>query len=144
MTYWDTSALLKPDVAGPDSAYVATVAAQEDSLATSTIATSEMLCALYRKENTGGLKSGGAHSTLRRFQRDVDDGRIIAIPYGSDIVTEVEKVVQSALNRRRPAWVRTLDAIHIASALVGGAKMFVATDERLRKVAALVKLKLIP
>ena len=144
MTYWDTSALLKLYVAEPDSAHFATVAAQEDSLATSTIATSEMLCALYRKENAGGLKNGGAHSTLRRFQRDVDDGRIIAIPYGSDIVTEIEKVVKSVLNRPRPALVRTLDAIHVASALVGGAKMFVATDERLRKVAALVNLKLIP
>jgi hypothetical protein len=40
--------------------------------------------------------------------------------------------------------VRSLDAIHVASAVTARAIVMVATDTRLRQVAAMAKLKLVP
>jgi predicted nucleic acid-binding protein len=40
--------------------------------------------------------------------------------------------------------VRSLDAIHVASAVAAGAKTMVATDGRLRKVSRRIGLQLLP
>jgi predicted nucleic acid-binding protein len=43
-----------------------------------------------------------------------------------------------------PLFVRTLDAIHLASAMIAGEKEFVATDKRLRDAALFLGLKVFP
>lgn len=144
MIYWDTSALLKLYVEGPDSAQFDALAGEEDSLISSTIVTAEILCVLYRKEQAGDLKRGGAGAVFRQFTRDVDTGRIVTIPYGRDVVAQVEKLVKHTLSRPRPLMIRSLDAIHVGSALAGKARMLVATDNRLRNVASAVHLKVAP
>lgn len=79
-----------------------------------------------------------------KFLADADAGRIITAPYGRDVVEQTAKLVRLAFGRRRPPAIRTLDAIHVASALAIKAKALVSTDSRLREVAAAAGLKLVP
>ncbi len=145
MTYWDTSALLKLYVPEPDSAHLLDLVSLENQpLYSSAIAAVEVLCAVHRKERSHDLKPGSAAAILLKFRADCGGGRIVLIPYGDDVAARAEQVVRLALQRRRPVTIRSLDAIHIASALSVGAKTLIATDSRLREVASLAKLKLQP
>ena len=145
MNYWDTSALLKLYVPEDDSGYfLDSVVTSDQPLVSSAIAAVEMLCAVYRKECIGDLKRGGALATYQRFLGDSREGRIVLVPYGEQVFTAAEEIVRLAFRRARPIMVRSLDAVHVASALTARARVMVATDTRLRQVAAMAKLKLMP
>lgn len=145
MSYWDTSALLKLYVAERDSGEFLELAARSgDPVLTSVIATAEVPCVLHRKEAAGDLRPGGAQAIFRKFAMDVKAARIITIPYGDDVAAQVQEVVALAFRRRRPVLIRSLDAIHVASALASRAKALIATDARLRQVAALAGMNLVP
>ncbi len=145
MNYWDTSALLKLYVAERDSPYfVRLLATTGERVFTSVIGATEMLCALHQREQRGDLYPGGAQELFREFSADVNSGKIVTIPYAEDIVAEAEKLVQLVFGYHPPVMLRALDAIHVASALAGKAKVVVSTDARLRQVAALAKLKVLP
>jgi predicted nucleic acid-binding protein len=145
VNYWDTSALLKLYVPEDDSGYfLNSVVTSDQPLVSSAIAAVEMLCAVYRKECIGDLKRGGALATYQRFLGDSREGRIVLVPYGEQVFTAAEEIVRLAFRRARPVMVRSLDAIHVASALTARARVMVATDTRLRQVAAMAKLKLVP
>ena len=145
MNYWDTSALLKLYVPEDDSGcFLDLVVSSEQPIVSSAIAAAEMLCAVYRKECVGDLQSGGALTAYQRFLGDCREGRIVLVPYGEQIFTSAEGIVRLAFRRARPVMVRSLDAIHVASAMTARARVMVATDARLRTVAAMAKLKLAP
>lgn len=144
MIYWDASALLKLYVAEPDSPDFDLIANTEDPIVSSAIVSTEVLCALYRKEHAGDLRPGAAKTVFRKFLSDAQTGRIILIPFGDDVVTKAEHLVKLAIEQPRPVLIRTLDVIHVSSALVSKARALVATDARLREVAALVRLKVLP
>jgi predicted nucleic acid-binding protein len=145
VNYWDTSALLKLYLPEDDSGYfLDSVVTSDQPLVSSAIAAVEMLCAVYRKECIGDLKRGGALATYQRFLGDSREGRIVLVPYGEQVFTAAEEIVRLAFRRARPIMVRSLDAVHVASALTARARVMVATDTRLRQVAAMAKLKLAP
>jgi predicted nucleic acid-binding protein len=145
VTYWDTSAILKLYLAEPDSRYFLELIAKTNApVFSSAIAAAEALCALHRKEHAGDLKRGGAKALFQQFCEDCKAGRIVTIPYGDDVVAEAEKLVRLAFAQPRPVMIRSLDLIHVASALAGKARQLVATDQRLRELAGLVRLSLLP
>ncbi len=145
MNYWDTSALFKVYAPEDDSGYFLDLVVSSDQpIVSSAIATAEMLCALYRKEWAGDLHSGGALATYRKFLGDCQAGRIVLVPYGEQVFMAAEEIVRLAFRVARPVMVRSLDAIHVASAVTAQARVMVATDARLRTVAAIAKLKLVP
>ena len=145
MIYWDTSALLKLYVSEPDSTYFLDLAADtEHQIVSSVIAMTEVLCALHGMEHRRVLKRGGARRIYEEFLSDSEAGRIVTIPCGPDVAREARQLVE--LTSRQPAGflIRSLDAIHVASAVTSKATFFVATDERLRRAAGLMGLKLRP
>jgi predicted nucleic acid-binding protein len=145
VAYWDTSALVKLYVTEADSSYFLQLISKTDEpIISSALATTEALCVFYRKEHALALKSGGARRIYRKFRTDVAAGRITTIPYGSDVEAESERVVRLAFVGPHPVLLRSLDVIHVASALVGRVHEIVTTDVRLREVAALVGLKVAP
>ncbi len=145
MIYWDTSALIKLYVPEPDSPYFLKLAAASgETIGSSAILTAEVLCAAYRKERFGELRPGGAAALVRRLMADCKSNRIVLIPYGDDVVAEVRDLVRLALRKTPAVMIRTLDAIHLASAKLGGATRMVATDARLRQAAALAGLAVLP
>ena len=92
----------------------------------------------WGREVVEALRAGG------RFLGDSREGRIVLVPYGEQVFTAAEEIVRLAFRRARPVMVRSLDAIHVASAVTARARVMVATDTRLRQVAAMAKLKLMP
>ncbi len=145
MIYWDTSALLKLYVPEPDAEYfLSLVSRDEQPVCSSSIATVEILCAVSRKERSGEIKPGSVNSILRKFKADCGSGRIVLVPYGEDVLARSEQVVRLAFRPPHAVIVRSLDVLHIASALLVGAKAMIATDTRLREVALLAGLKLVP
>ncbi|HEV8130763.1 MAG TPA: type II toxin-antitoxin system VapC family toxin [Acidobacteriota bacterium] len=145
MSYWDTSALVKLYVAEVDSAYfLQLLTTQDEPIASSAIATTEVLCVLYRKEQAGALRSGAARRIYSKFGSDVSSGRILTIPYSRDVEAEAEKLVSRVFARKRPVSLRSLDVIHVATALSGGARELVTTDAKLREVSKLVGLNILP
>jgi predicted nucleic acid-binding protein len=145
MAYWDTSALLKLYVAEADSPYfLQLITETTESVVSSAIAAAEVLCVLYRKEHARALEPGAARRLYRRFLSDVNAGRILSIPFGRDVEVEAEKLIQHVFARPQPVLVRSLDVIHLATALSAGSTKIVSTDTRLRNVAILAGLKPIP
>jgi predicted nucleic acid-binding protein len=143
--YWDTSAILKVYVAEPDSAYFLALLADTDQMvATSAITPIEILCALHRKERGGDLKRGAARIVFEKYLDDTDRGRIVEIPFGRSVTMEADAFVALAANLRKPLMIRSLDAVHIASALAGRAKSLVTTDRRLGECARLAHLNVLP
>lgn len=145
MAYWDTSALLKLYIEEADSAYFDSLASQLPGPIVSThLARVEVLCALYQKENAGHIGPGAAAEAFQKFLADLHSGRIDTVPPGPDVWTQVERVLQIAFHRPRPVLFRSLDAIHVASALASSATVVVATDRRLREVATSAGLRVLP
>lgn len=144
MTYWDASAILKLYVTESDSQHFLELAeTSEKPLISSAIAATEILCTLYRKEYAGELKSG-ANAAFHKFNADCEVGRISLLPYSGEVATTAEKLVSVAFERSRPNMIRTLDVIHLASAVASKADALVATDVRLRELAALAGLEVLP
>ena len=145
MSYWDTSALLKLYIAEADSPYfLQLIAGGDEPIVSSAIVTAEILCVLYRKEQARALKGGGAGRIYGKFSQDVRTGRILTVPYGPDVEAQAEKLARLVFNRPRPILIRSLDMIHVSTALSSRARDLVATDRRLREVAVLAGLHVLP
>lgn len=144
MLYWDTSAIFKLYAPEPDSPYfLRLIADSEAPIISSAIVSVELMCALYRRHMADDLPRNVVES-MRQFTSDVSDGLIVLVPYGRDIAAEAERVIATALRRRRPVFIRSLDVIHLCSALVTKADALVATDARLREMARAMGLRLLP
>ncbi len=147
MIYWDTSALFKLYVKELDSKYfLDLVASSEPPIFTSSITSQEVLCSLYRKQSIGDLKNGSAERLYNRFTQDVSSGRITLITNNSQVISKSRELVTAlyAHEGEDPLYLRSLDLIHLASALSIKTKKLVATDKRLREAAARMKLELFP
>lgn len=145
MHYWDTSAVLKLYAPEPDSAYfLKLIVAGEQPVYCSAISSMEVLCTLLRKEEAGDLKPGGGAALYRRFHRDARAGRVVLVPYGEDVAAEAERLAKVAFGEHRAIMIRSLDLIHVATAVVLGATALVATDKRLRALASVLRLPLLP
>lgn len=145
MSCWNALALLKLYVAEPDTPYfLQLVAGATDQILTSAIAETEVLCVLHRKERAGVLAPGAARAVFGKFTADVTAGRIVTIPYGADLVAQAATLVRLAFDQPQPVMFRSLDVIHVSSAVASKARTLVATDRHLRALAALAGLKILP
>ncbi len=66
------------------------------------------------------------------------------IPNGADVTAEAHALVQKAYSQPQPILIRSLDALHVASALAAKATTLVATDTRLCTVAQMMGLETLP
>ena len=103
-----------------------------------------MFCALRRKEQLGDLLTGGAAAVYARFCKDVEKGRVTLTDLTEDVHREAERV-GPPLNKKKPLLLlRSLDLIHLASALAAKSREVVATDVRLRDVTRVAGLRVLP
>jgi predicted nucleic acid-binding protein len=103
-----------------------------------------MICALARKEGSGELSRGGSIEIFTKIGRDVAAGRIAIVPFGDDVVREAAKLVRLAPGGNRRGMIRALDLIHLASAVAVRSRSIVTTDARLRELAALAGMEVLP
>jgi uncharacterized protein len=144
-TYWDTSALIKLYVPEPDSAFFVELIAKDDQpVCTSVISVIEVRCALNRKEQAGDIRRVDAARAMKRFTADCGEGRITKLPCNDETISLAHDIVDFASGARKPVMLRSLDAIHLASAQGARAAGVATTDMRMRDIAAMLRLKLIP
>jgi predicted nucleic acid-binding protein len=144
-TYWDTSALLKLYVPESDSTFFVDLIAKDDQpVYTSVITAIEIRCALNRKEQAGDIRRVDAIRAMKKFTADCGEGRITRLPCNDETASLAQDIVDFASAGRKPVMLRSLDAIHLASAQTIRAASVVTTDLRMRDIAAMLRLKLIP
>ncbi len=145
MRYWDTSVLLKLFVEEDDSGlFAALIEEAGEVIHTSELSRLELLRALWGKRLDGVIVPGAEKTLMRRFESEVEMKRIILVPVGTDVRREFEAVLRVCYTRKRPIRVRTIDALHLASALASRAKEIVCTDARMREAAGALQMTIHP
>jgi predicted nucleic acid-binding protein len=127
MYYWDTSTLLKLYVTESDSARFRTLASTTGPVITSDIVRWELYSALQRKEFAKDISPGTAEMFYCQFESDVTTGRVRLLALDGPQLLRFQTLVKKLYQVQPPILVRTLDALHLATALAK-ATNFVTTD----------------
>ena len=144
MHYWDTSTLAKLYVAELDSPQFSARWSQTGAITTSTLARWELFCVLVRKEADGLIPSGAAEIIFNEFLADVGSGAVVLVPMHEAEEDRFRNLVLRLYRSKPPLFTRTLDGIHIATAVLHGATEFVSTDLNMRRCAAAIGLAVYP
>ena len=136
--YFDTSVLAKTYVKEPGSDRARQLVRTRQVI-TSSIAGLELISAFRRNLGTGSIAEKAHSAIVRRFQQDREKLRIVEL--SAAVLQDAEKVVADFD-------VRSLDAVHIASAMISRGRFpkelpFITADARQREVAAQLGLKVI-
>jgi predicted nucleic acid-binding protein len=144
MSYWDTSALAKLYLLEPDSADYSQKAALDPAIATTRFALFEMRRVAFRKESEGFIQAGTAENVLALVNQDIAAGQIGIVELDLKVEAEFNAIMATCYRHAPPLPLRTLDALHLASARADHQIELVATDKRMREAAKLLGLSLFP
>ena len=144
MSCWDTSALLKLYLSEIDSVSFVELASAVEHVTTSAIARYEAEAAFRRKEADGALVTGDAELFQQQFDADIQSGAVKSVALNPDVEREFSAVLTKCLSQSPPVFVRTNDALHIATALAEGETYFVTADVRQGLAAALMGMTVLP
>jgi predicted nucleic acid-binding protein len=140
--YWDTSCVLKLYCKENDSvACMVRAGAMAEPIISSVLTVSEMTFALYQKEMRGEIEPGSAHILFEKFETDVQRGRFTLLPFGKDVEAMARRIAAICYSSVPVVPVRTLDALHIASAQLSACREILTTDSRMRSAASLLGLR---
>lgn len=144
MAYWDTSCLVKLNAPEADSAVFKAHVVNGATVVTCEIARMELWATLRRKEAAGDLAASGARKALAAYDADVAARQIVVEPMDAAVAAEYETIVDQFHERTPVVPLRTLDAIHLASAKMSGESEVIATDKRLRDGALALGFSVFP
>lgn len=144
MAHWDTSGLLKLFLAEPDATTFAALAAAGGPVMTAFIARHEVRAAFLRREGEGALPVGEADELYQDLLSDFANGDVTELPLSQALESEYEKVLRQCLLHTPPVFVRTNDALHLASARLAGEREFVSADSRQRAAATHLGFMVLP
>jgi len=144
MSYWDTSALLKLYVPEPDSQDFVEYARLHPGGVTAHLAAWEAFTAFRRKEAEGLIQPGAAKTLHETLLQDGRFGYWQWMELSPAVEIAFRQVLDRCFQLKPPLLIRTLDAIHLASAQVAVETEIVATDQRLRAVAKTLGCTLFP
>ena len=119
--YLDSSAFAKRFIDEVGSDEVERICAEATELGLSVLCVPEIISALNRRRRERSLTRGQYVSAKRRLIDDVQD---------ADLIHLTPSVVGSSIDVLEGNPVRTLDAVHVASALEWSADLFVSADKR--------------
>jgi uncharacterized protein len=140
MSYWDTSALVKLCVAEADSAQFQQLAGSAARIVTAAMARMEARSVFRRREAEGALPVGEAAVLSADIDRDIANGRLVIQAADSEVEHNFTTVLEKCFIQAPPVFIRTNDALHIASAIAAGEAEFVTADVRQRAAAQLMGL----
>lgn len=140
MSYWDTSALAKLYLQESDSAVYRSRALQDAPLHTAHLARHELRTVFLRRESEGTIQSGGAALLFQDFEADIAAGLLLVQTETSAVLQEFVKVLEQCFLVTSPVFIRTNDALHIASAYAMQQRDFVTADHRQKAAATHVGL----
>lgn len=131
--YWDTSCVLKLYTLEADSPkLLELVELSPKPILISALVRVELAYAFLRKENNGQIRKGGGAALLARFDLDEAKGRFRTIALGNEVLRRSEVVGRACGQGGRGILLRTLDGLHLGTAIHCGCKTIVTTDERMR------------
>ena len=138
-TYWDTSCILKLYCRETDSEhYVREIEASRLPPRSSVLIQVELYYAFQQKmahNETGGRSAG---QLFADFRSDVEQGRLHLLPFGEDVASEARRIAQTCCESSPPVHLRSLDGIHLATAILSGCQRILSTDTRMNCAAALL------
>ncbi len=131
LTYIDTSLLVKRYVTESGSAELeARLLGEQPQLIISELVRAEIISTFRRKERNAVIARVGSDRAMQYFEQDAAAGVLSLKPLNAAVVTRAARLIgelQSPL--------ATLDALHLATALIHGAAHFFTTDDQLTKAA---------
>jgi len=138
-TYWDTSCVVKLYCRESDSEwYLEALAAEAEPLRSSRLLEAELFFAFQMKWARGETGSESPEDLFGHFLEDVEHGRFLLFPLGRDVIDESRKVARTCFASQPTVPLRTLDALHLATARIAKCGRVFSTDVRMRKAAAVL------
>ena len=138
--YLDSCVLVKLVSHEPDSAaYHGIVAGQP--VVTSELAVAEVRSALLAKERTGRISRQARVTGWRLFQDKVRDQEFILLPLNRQVIERAGAVIDQC---HPNVALRTLDAIHVATAELHGGEQMCSSDQRVCDASDFIGLALVP
>jgi predicted nucleic acid-binding protein len=144
MSYWDSSALAKLYVQELDSSEFQTLAREASRVATGSLARYEVRTVFRRREAEGVLPRGEAEALYGELHADIAAADILIQTETADMEREFGVVLEACFSQTPPTFIRTNDALHLASAKVAGEQEFITADVRQRAAALLMGFKVLP
>ena len=111
---------------------------------TAAIARFEARTVFRRREAEGALPAGEAAALSADIDRDATEGRVVIQASDADVEREFATVLEMYFSQTRPVFIRTNEALHIASAIRAGEVEFITSDIRQRAAAQLMGLTVQP
>ncbi|MDI1312020.1 type II toxin-antitoxin system VapC family toxin [Prosthecobacter sp.] len=136
--------MLKLLLAEADSTSFVALAARSAPLVTAFIARHEAQAAFFRRESENALPVGEADLLYQDMLADIANGDIVEIPLTSALEAEYGAVLRRCLLHSPPVFVRTNDALHLASAKLAGEQEFISADIRQRAAALHLGFTVLP
>jgi predicted nucleic acid-binding protein len=138
--YLDTAVFVKLLIREPDSAhYVRLVDGQ--IVWSSQLLVTECHSALLRKEREGATSAAQRKRIWRQVERDLGDGRLNLLPLSRDLLDSANMILDAC---HPTIALRSLDAIHLASARASGSWPLCTNDDRMRRAAERLAIPLSP
>jgi hypothetical protein len=127
--YFDTSVLIKSYVAEKDSAAAdALILGTSGPIPFTHFHAIEIRTGIRLKRGRGEITEMELKGVLANLQKDVDAGRLERPAYDLSIV--FHKAEELSANHAADTLARSLDILHVAAALVIGARQFITFDKR--------------
>ncbi|HZQ47632.1 MAG TPA: type II toxin-antitoxin system VapC family toxin [Verrucomicrobiae bacterium] len=138
--YLDTCVIVRLVSREPDSeAYHRIVSGHP--VVTSELAVTEIRSALLMKERTGSITRAARQAGWRLFQQKVLDGEFTLLPLNRQVVERAGGVIEQC---HPTVPLRSLDAIHVATAELHGGEEIFSSDLRVCDAARFLSLPLVP
>ena len=144
MSYLDSSALIKLYVQEFGSALFRGLAASVTRVVTASLSRHEMRTVFRRRETEGVLLSGDAAVLYGELNADIAATDIVIQPDTVDVEREFGIVLEKCFSQAPATFIRTNDALHLASAKVARELEFVTSDVRQRTAALLMGFRVLP
>jgi predicted nucleic acid-binding protein len=129
--YLDSCVIVKLVSHEPDSAaYHAIVAGQP--VVTSELAIAEVRSALFTKERTGRISHQARVTGWRLFQEKIRQQEFVLLPLNRQVIERSGTVIEQC---HPDVALRTLDAIHVATAELNGGEIMCSSDSRVCEAA---------
>lgn len=138
--YLDSCIIVKLVSHEPDSVdYHRLVAG--NPVVTSELAVAEVRSALLTKERAGRISTQVRQAGWRLFQEKVREQEFVLLPLNRQVVERAGAVIDQC---HPTVPLRTLDAIHVATAELHGGEEMCSSDDRVIKASDLIGLALTP
>ncbi len=138
--YVDTAVLLKLVVREPDSLHYARIVDGQE-ICSSALARTECFAALLRKERERAIDRARRERAWKLIEADVAAGRIEILPISDAVLAGSRRILRAC---HPHVALRSLDAIHLASAEQLGSWPLCTNDARMREAALLLGMPLCP